>query len=330
MPCLDNYNFYCSNYLHLIHWIKEQAKNTFFAKLEKRCCDDLQRSTGVSTSLQMLLSLPLTNLRQYNSMFEDLLNWSHEGTNEYRAVMKVLSKIKEVAQLAKKSVKSIENKHRVLAVQQSFINTNSPIIAVPNRVLIHEGFLLKLCRKTAKRRYFWLFNDIIIYGTKTGPNQFKYHRHLPLQGSMCIDLPNDPSRHQHAFQVVTSSKSFIVFASNPEEKKQWLAGHNTSMEHIFKRGSIIKPKKDNLDLAPVWLHDNMSNNCMLCNCGFTMVKRRHHCRKCGRLVCGPCSPKKMVLENLGKAKRVCKNCYVSKKKASAENSPQLSPKPKGQ
>jgi len=207
-------------------------------------------------------------------------------------------------------VKSIENKHKVLAVQKSFTNANAPILAVPNRVLLFEGSLIKLCRKVAKKRHFWLFNDILLYGTLTGPNQYKYHRHMPLVNSKCVDLPNDPSRQPYAFQIVTANKSFIVFASNDDEKRTWINKHSKALTMISKRGSIIQLKKEIKELAPVWLHDHMSNNCMQCQCVFTVVKRRHHCRKCGRLVCGPCSPKKMVLENLGKAKRVCSICYV--------------------
>ncbi|CAL4118509.1 unnamed protein product, partial [Meganyctiphanes norvegica] len=36
----------------------------------------------------------------------------------------------------------------------------------------------------------------------------------------------------------------------------------------------------------------------------------HHCRKCGKVVCGPCSSKKMVLEHQStKPLRVCLDCY---------------------
>ena len=38
---------------------------------------------------------------------------------------------------------------------------------------------------------------------------------------------------------------------------------------------------------------------------------KHHCRKCGKLVCNGCSSKKFKLPNIGKMCRVCDQCYSS-------------------
>lgn len=37
-------------------------------------------------------------------------------------------------------------------------------LTVPGRVLVGEGVLTKMCRKRAKPRQFFLFNDILVYG----------------------------------------------------------------------------------------------------------------------------------------------------------------------
>ncbi len=41
--------------------------------------------------------------------------------------------------------------------------------------------------------------------------------------------------------------------------------------------------------APVWASDVTSNECSLCRVEFTWLRRRHHCRRCGLLVCDDCS-----------------------------------------
>ncbi|XP_028932164.1 zinc finger FYVE domain-containing protein 26 isoform X2 [Ornithorhynchus anatinus] len=60
-----------------------------------------------------------------------------------------------------------------------------------------------------------------------------------------------------------------------------------------------------------WIPDETENNCMVCrNERFTMFNRRHHCRRCGRLVCSSCSTKKMVVEGCREnPARVCDQCY---------------------
>lgn len=43
---------------------------------------------------------------------------------------------------------------------------------------------------------------------------------------------------------------------------------------------------------------------------FSMFNRRHHCRRCGRVVCAACSPNRKILdESKGVSVRVCTTCY---------------------
>ncbi|KAG5176367.1 FYVE zinc finger-domain-containing protein, partial [Tribonema minus] len=39
-----------------------------------------------------------------------------------------------------------------------------------------------------------------------------------------------------------------------------------------------------------WMPNANSMCCRLCERTFTVVRRRHHCRMCGELVCNQCSP----------------------------------------
>ena len=47
--------------------------------------------------------------------------------------------------------------------------------------------------------------------------------------------------------------------------------------------------------APVWLPDASTDTCMRCNRTFNLLRRRHHCRACGFVVCLACSSKKIKL-----------------------------------
>lgn len=47
---------------------------------------------------------------------------------------------------------------------------------------------------------------------------------------------------------------------------------------------------------PAWVPDSMSEECMSCRKPFQMIFRtRHHCRLCGKLYCGHCTMKQMLL-----------------------------------
>ncbi len=62
-------------------------------------------------------------------------------------------------------------------------------------------------------------------------------------------------------------------------------------------------------LAPVWVPDSEAANCMICDNKFTVIRRRHHCRACGQVLCSMCCNEKSILEHLeGKEGRVCKPC----------------------
>ncbi|KAI5787644.1 FYVE zinc finger-domain-containing protein [Peziza echinospora] len=47
--------------------------------------------------------------------------------------------------------------------------------------------------------------------------------------------------------------------------------------------------------VPSWQPDNLVQNCPICENTFTLFYRRHHCRKCGRVVCAPCSSFRLTL-----------------------------------
>nr|XP_054774029.1 RUN and FYVE domain-containing protein 2-like [Lytechinus pictus] len=58
----------------------------------------------------------------------------------------------------------------------------------------------------------------------------------------------------------------------------------------------------------VWADDKDVKNCMTCDKPFSVARRKHHCRNCGGIYCGPCSDNLMPLPSSAKPVRVCDNC----------------------
>lgn len=63
---------------------------------------------------------------------------------------------------------------------------------------------------------------------------------------------------------------------------------------------------------PAWIPDESAPHCMSCQSVFTVVRRRHHCRNCGKVFCGRCSANTVPLPRYGHVKpvRVCNRCFM--------------------
>ena len=65
-----------------------------------------------------------------------------------------------------------------------------------------------------------------------------------------------------------------------------------------------------------WVPDEEGTGCSLCHSEFSITKRRHHCRKCGALVCGSCSDHFVILPGTSSEVRLCDSCEISFREAS--------------
>ncbi|KAF1758792.1 hypothetical protein GCK72_015252 [Caenorhabditis remanei] len=64
-------------------------------------------------------------------------------------------------------------------------------------------------------------------------------------------------------------------------------------------------------IKPVWLPDNISNECLMegCSTEFSIINRRHHCRDCGWLICKYCKGQAPLAKYEFLKQNVCSECY---------------------
>ena len=79
------------------------------------------------------------------------------------------------------------------------------------------------------------------------------------------------------------------WASGPPSASSRLVPHMATPS----RGAV--PRKDGgwRPVAPgdaAWMRDDAGMACPACGRMFTLLRRRHHCRRCGTLACGACAP----------------------------------------
>ncbi|XP_046860101.1 pleckstrin homology domain-containing family F member 2-like [Xenia sp. Carnegie-2017] len=203
-------------------------------------------------------------------------------------------------------VNSEANARRINNVEKCFGASGQPL-AIHGRVLVGEGVLTKLCRKKPKPRQFFLFNDILVYGNIV-INKKKYNKQhtLPLEGVQLLAIEDDEVL-KHGWQIISQKKSFAVYAATATEKAEWMAHINKCITDLLSKTG----KQPSTEHAAVWIPDNEASLCMLCRkTKFTTLNRRHHCRKCGGVVCGDCSTKRFLLpQQSSKPLRVCDKCY---------------------
>lgn len=67
--------------------------------------------------------------------------------------------------------------------------------------------------------------------------------------------------------------------------------------------------------SETWVKDEDAPFCFVCKTDFGYLSRKHHCRRCGNVVCGDCSANQMVLTKLDPVaqQRVCDTCSASPK-----------------
>jgi FYVE zinc finger len=69
----------------------------------------------------------------------------------------------------------------------------------------------------------------------------------------------------------------------------------SSGECLKLEGTAPKLQMDNVFQRGQWMDDSESDSCLECNSSFSLLLRRHHCRRCGSLFCDNCTSKRILI-----------------------------------
>lgn len=314
-PFLKLYSSYIRNFEHATALLDETCKkhNSFGQALQQfelspRCA---------SLALKHYMLKPIQRIPQYKLLLQDYLKHLADDSPDHKDTITALSIVSEVADHANESMRHGDNVQKLLEIQRSLIGQFEVI--QPGRVLIKQGELMKLSRKEMQPRMFFLFSDVLLYTTPT-TSGYRLNNILPLNGMKVV--PPKLEEFKNEFNIISTQRSFTVAASTPDEREHWLTAlwnaieDNSERYHTFK-SMQPEPQTSLLDKdfvlghkAPLWVPDARVTMCMLCLAEFSITWRRHHCRACGRIICGNCSENKAPLRYLMyKSHRVCDDCF---------------------
>lgn len=118
-----------------------------------------------------------------------------------------------------------------------------------------------------------------------------------------IVLTNNTNEHQIVGSTSDTPSGHVQ--SNVDGTKEDQGSSPDILDNSIPETNSILGKQ-----PPFWVPDSDAPSCMLCDVKFTVMKRRHHCRACGKVLCSKCCNMKYKLEYQGNINsRVCVSCY---------------------
>ncbi|XP_052249054.1 uncharacterized protein LOC127856886 isoform X3 [Dreissena polymorpha] len=283
-----------------------------------------------SLAVKHYMLKPIQRIPQYKMLLQDYLHHLPEDSPEIKDVTTALNIVSDVANHINENMRHEDYVQKMLEIQRSLIGTFEVI--KPGRLFLKEGELMKLSRKEMQPRYFFLFNDVLLYTTPVATG-YRLNNALPLTG-MKVSI-NMQDEYKMEFSVMSTQRSFALQGSTLEERDDWVTALNAAIEeNTLKRDTFVTIRSQLKDehlqsswptyqalvdkdfvlghKAPLWIPDARVTMCMICTIEFTVTFRRHHCRACGWVVCSGCSECKIKLRYLqNKPARVCDKCYTA-------------------
>lgn len=279
------------------HWRVDQILNNKLGNLLSNY-DRLLRDKATKEkpyTARFLLRLPTLRLTQYIFYFQQLISLSAPGQSTYGPSLTIMQKNNSTF------APSVSMKEKLIKLESRFAG-GKVALAKDGRVLLKEGILSRVTRRGIRSFYFHLLNDLLLYSDVLKTGTYNLHHSFELNGVAISEPAGCP--YPHAIQFSSPQKSFLIVCDSKEEKVSWESALHKCITECKKTGS-----RDGSNLAPVWTQDQHGVCCTLCQFNFTAIKRRHHCRACGILVCNQCSKTKQLLVAVDKKPvRVCDNC----------------------
>jgi hypothetical protein len=98
--------------------------------------------------------------------------------------------------------------------------------------------------------------------------------------------PRIPAWPRRADSINRSRLNYVDLTNSPLADTQQLAQVNSVRPPFISTRQYV---------LPIWQPDSEASECPICKRQFSLLFRRHHCRKCGRVVCNDCSPHRITI-----------------------------------
>jgi len=230
MAALPIYDEYVQTHLDILHCLNDmyEADERF-----RQVYKEFEQQKVCYLPIGELLLKPLNRLLHYQLILERLCDYYAEEHTDYadcQAVHHLLVRsTKEIRAHLPDSANFVE-----LCELQRDISFEQ--LVQPHRRLIRQGCLLKHSKRGLQQRMFFLFSDLLLYGSKSPLDQsFRILGHVPVRS-----LLTENAEH-NTFSIFGGQCAITVSAGTTAEKTLWLA-------ELSKAAADIKNRPPNMQL----------------------------------------------------------------------------------
>uniref|UniRef100_H2Y6T8 Uncharacterized protein n=1 Tax=Ciona savignyi TaxID=51511 RepID=H2Y6T8_CIOSA len=344
-PFLKMYSLYVQNFDDAMNTIKTWSQKSHGFSAIIKSIQKLPECNFLTLQHHMLS--PVQRIPRYQMLLQDYVRRMPQDATDRPETENALKLITVAATHSNETMKKMEKFHKLVNVFNNLAEVNFDIVDV-SRELLKEGKIVKISARNGEKyeRYLYLFSDMLLCCTPLGRLQGKSYKvtaKMDLDGMKVTEVRNPTS--PFAFCVEGRQKSTEFSASAQEDKDGWVSAIQDAIQQAIERKKtfeldrtvsnnsstkdepITSPLSPNavmtshpfIDIedadlgtrAPRWIKDNEVTMCMCCSKRFNnLLRRRHHCRACGRVVCSECSEHKFTLQyDPSKSLRVCSTCF---------------------
>lgn len=306
----DLYTLYCSTFEDGIAALQDERTprvNSFL--------NNAQAASGLNIDLPALLIQPVQRLPRYRLLLLEIERATWAEHPDLPAVRAAITHTEALASCVDELLNERKRREALEALEKRLTGrVPRELAAARGRRLLHEGELVKVCRKGTKPRRFVLLSDVLLYGRRESPpgERVLVSMALPLAELRVEEAPDPLPGLHHALRLLHPLKSFVALAPDAAARADWLA----LLARAADAAQGVASNKDRSRAASepvhaaVWVPDEAAPLCQRCAVQFSLVQRRHHCRYCGACVCNDCSKRRWRLPQMGAdPQRVCEACF---------------------
>jgi hypothetical protein len=333
-PLFKLYGGYAKDYEGVAALLQNFRRDTRlgFSTFLERC----REKSGSSKPFESLLIMPIQRIPRYKLLLERLSGLTPLEHPDAAFLTEAVDRVRSAASLINETVRRQENLETVLQAQRQFAGQLSLFTA--DRRLLKSGKLTKMSTKRPEDVMIHLFNDILLYSGVLITGGYRVRRivhlnskavtvktELPAPVQALVDQQSSRRvRKDCGFVVTSREKTFILFTETPETQREWVneiasAVRDAQKQKQVGRGDSGDGDNNNpescegpADAAACWVPDTVAESCTICKASFrAYYRRKHHCRRCGAVVCDTCSSGRapLFVGEASRAVRVCSPCF---------------------